>query len=308
VGFDSPSDIAGGIGDVSGIAPGQATPALDPTLNASGGPGSSLKFVIPANSGANSSGNYWINFSNDLMTQFGENSEFYVQWRQRFSTEFIDTQYAIMSGGGGGWKQAIIGEGDNPGCTPSNSLTKENGGFCAATCTQLEVVTQNTFQRRIPQMYHSCGVKDGHYEGLDVVTAGSAIHPQYATPSLTNCNYPGPYTTTNCIPYKANQWMTFQVHVRVGTWYKNDSVYHGDSAIHLWIAEEGQASRLAMERDPAKGTGYDLVNLTPAISRYGKVWLLPYHTLKDPTVTNPIAYTWYDELIISRNPIADPAP
>ena len=304
VGFDSASDIAGGIGANSGTAPGTATPTLDATLNASGGTGSSLKFVIPANSAANSSGYFWINFSDDLLTQFGENSEFYIQWRQRFSPEFISTVYA----GGGGWKQAIIGEGDNPGCTPSNSLTKDNGGFCASSCTQLEVVTQNTYHRGIAQMYHSCGVKDGHYEPLDVTTSDRNIHVQYATPSLTNCIYPGPYTTANCIPYQANQWMTFQVHVKVGTWYKNDLVYHYDSAIHLWIAEQGQASRLAMERDPAIGTGYDLVNLSPSISQYGKVWLLPYNSGKDSTVTNPVAYTWYDELIISRNPIADPVP
>ena len=302
VGFDSASDIVGGIGANSGIFPGDATPALDATLKASGS--SSLKFVIPANSGANSSGHYWINFSDNLLTQFGENSEFYIQWRQRFSPEFINTVYA----GGGGWKQSIIGEGDNPGCTPSNSLTKDSGGFCAASCTQLEVVTQNTFQRRIPQMYHSCGVKDGNYEGLDVVTSGSIIHPQYATSSLTSCNYPGPYTTANCIPYKADQWMTFQVRIKIGTWYKNDGVYHRDTAVHLWIAEEGQSSRLAMEREPSKGTGYDLVNLTPAISKYGKVWLLPYHTGKSSAQTNPTAFTWYDELIISRNLIADPAP
>jgi hypothetical protein len=301
VGFDSPSDIVGTIGDVSGIFTGETLPVLDSTLNASGGTGSSLKFVIPANSGANSSGNYWINFSDNLQTQFGENSDFYVQWRQFFSPELINTQFA----GGGGWKQVIIGEGDNPGCTRGTAISKDSGGNCAFSCTQLEIVTQNVLHRGIPQMYHSCGVKDGTYEGLDVVTAGSAIHPQYSTPNLTNCNYPGPYTTANCIPYKANQWMTFQVHVRVGTWYKNDRVYHSDSAIHLWIAEQGQASRLAMEREPSKGTGYDLVNLSPSFSNYGKVWLLPYNTGKNPNVTNPVATTWYDELIISRNPIAD---
>jgi hypothetical protein len=40
--------------------------------------------------------------------------------------------------------------------------------------------------------------------------------------------------------------------------------------------------------------------------RFGKIWLLPYHTGKDASVSNPIAYTWYDELVISRNKIADP--
>ena len=40
--------------------------------------------------------------------------------------------------------------------------------------------------------------------------------------------------------------------------------------------------------------------------RYGKIWLLPYNTGKDPAQVHPTAYTWYDELIISRNKIADP--
>ena len=41
--------------------------------------------------------------------------------------------------------------------------------------------------------------------------------------------------------------------------------------------------------------------------RYGKVWLLPYNTGRDSSVTNPVAYTWYDELIVARARIPDPA-
>ena len=67
-----------------------------------------------------------------------------MQWRQRFSPEFLRTSYRD----GGGWKQAIVGEGDRPGAT-------------VYSCTQLEIVTQNTYQRGFPQMYHSCGGKDG---------------------------------------------------------------------------------------------------------------------------------------------------
>jgi hypothetical protein len=228
------------------------------------------------------------NFSNTnpYPVQFGEGEEFYVQWRQRFSSEFLSTNYT----GGGGWKQAIIGEGDRPGVP-------------AYSCTQLEIVTQNTVQLGIPQMYHSCGVKDGHYEGLEVTTGGK-IHLQFA--SGLNCTYPGPYTEPGCVRYKPNQWMTFQVRVKIGTWYQNDGVYHRDSIIQLWVAEEGQPSRLVMDRSPASGTGYDIVNLTPNVSKYGKIWLLPYHTGKDPSQVHPTAYTWYDELIISRTRIPDP--
>src|SRR6266446_1268788 len=40
--------------------------------------------------------------------------------------------------------------------------------------------------------------------------------------------------------------------------------------------------------------------------KYGKIWLTPYNTNKSSSATNPVAYTWYDDLIISRNQIADP--
>src|SRR5262245_31480743 len=87
IGFDQPSDIAGTWGNNTGIGSGASTPTLDTVVKASGN--SSLKFTIPSNSPANTSGEYWANFSPDLTTQFGENSDFYVQWRQRFSTEFL---------------------------------------------------------------------------------------------------------------------------------------------------------------------------------------------------------------------------
>jgi hypothetical protein len=77
-------------------------------------------------------------FSPDLSVQFGENSEFYVQWRQRFSPEFLNTIYA-----GGGWKQADIVTGDQP-------------GKLYFSCEATEIVIQNTYQRGFPQMYNSC--------------------------------------------------------------------------------------------------------------------------------------------------------
>ena len=49
----------------------------------------SLRFEVPFGSGANTSGSFWLNFSDNLKIQFGENSEFYVQWVQRFSQEFL---------------------------------------------------------------------------------------------------------------------------------------------------------------------------------------------------------------------------
>ena len=105
----------------------------------------SLRFEIPSGSGANTSGSFWLNFSDSLKIQFGEKSEFYVQWVQRFSQEFLGTTYR----NGEGWKQAIIGTGDQPGKHYSS-------------CTDLEVVVQNTYQRGFAQLYNSCSGSTSH--------------------------------------------------------------------------------------------------------------------------------------------------
>ena len=75
-----------------------------------------------------------------------------------------------------------------------------------------------------------------------------------------------------------------------------------DSRVRLWVARENKLSELVIDWGP-----YNLTAGSRAEDqRFGKVWLLPYHTGKDPSQVHPVAYTWYDELIISRTRIADP--
>src|SRR5262249_16702897 len=74
VGFDSAADIPSGLNSANfGIfaAAGDPTekPTLDTSVKASGA--SSLRFRIPPNSGADTSGAYFTNFSSDLSRQFG---------------------------------------------------------------------------------------------------------------------------------------------------------------------------------------------------------------------------------------------
>jgi hypothetical protein len=256
VSFDTPDQIpeyrGRGTTGIVRAGPSALVPDLDCTVAVDG---CSLRFTIPSHSGAGSSGSWFADFSDDLSVRFGEGEEFYVQWRQRFSRSFLDTRFE-----GAGWKQAIIGEGDR-------------AGKVVYSCTQLELVVQNTYQRGYPQMYHSCGGKDGHYE---------------------------PLADQSAIDYEPDQWMTFQVRAKIGTWYKNDRKYRRDSTVELWVGREGEASyRGVMAKD------YDIANNTPD-AKYGKVWLLPYHTGKDAKQDHPVGYTWYDELIVSRAPIPDP--
>jgi hypothetical protein len=269
VSFDTPEQVRdqsfAAVGEAQGRAPmglilsGETRPApgLDCAVAVDG---CSLRFTIASNTGPGGAGSWYTSFADDLGTRFGAGEEFYVQWRQRFSRAYLETAYD-----GGGWKQAIIGEGDRPGYAPD--------GRVRWSCTQLELVVVNKGLAGFPQMYHSCGGKDEQYEPLPLYTAQ---------------------------PYHADEWMTFQVRVKIGTWYRNDRVYHADSTVELWVAREGAPSRRAVLAER-----YDLANDDPAAG-YGKLWLLPYHTGKDPAQSHPVAYTWYDEVVISRNAIPDP--
>jgi hypothetical protein len=291
-------------------AEGDVRPHLDPAADgmyhgqvvsdvvASGA--GSLRFEVPSQSAANTSGEFWLDFADDFSVTFGEGEEFYVQWRQRFSPAFLSNQYA----GGEGWKQVIIGTASRPGAI-------------AYSCTDLEVVTIDNYYRGFPEMYHSCGVKDGQYEGLEEPSPPSDYFLENGIRN-PGCMYRS-HTSPPCHGYQSDQWITFQVHIKIGTWYKNDHVYRHDSTVQLWVADEGQPSQLVVDfsphdpacaaqqvSEPSCQTGYDLVNPNPSSERYGKVWLLPYNTNKDSTQSYPVAYTWYDELVISRNKIADP--
>ena len=295
VGFDSASEITGTYGDIHGVLPGDVAPQLDSTVKASGN--SSLKFTMPSRSGAGGAGSYFTNFSDDLSVQFGENSEFYVQYRQRFSPEFINTNFA----GGGGWKQDIIGSGDQPGCTASSSAN----GKCRSSCSALETVTQNNYHRGFAQMYNSCtgSASHGPYNAFEESFGTSDFKLQNARPapyclySQSGANHFPP--NGNCFGYFANEWLTFQVHIKTGPRVGDE---FSNSHVQLWIAREGQPSELVIDWGP-----YNLTAGDPTTNeKYGKVWLLPYNTGRDATVSNPTAYTWYDELIISRSRIADP--
>jgi hypothetical protein len=105
----------------------------------------------------------------------------------------------------------------------------------------------------------------------------------------------------NCIGYFPDEWMTFQVRVRVGQRIKDEFV---NSAVQLWVGREGQPSQLAIDE-----SSYTLSAGDPAQNqRFGKVWLLPYNTNKNASQAHAVGYVWYDELIVSRERIPDPQP
>jgi hypothetical protein len=235
----------------------------------------SLRAEVPSRSPADTSGSFFINFADDFSQRFGAGTEFYVQWRQRFSPEMLRSFR-----GGNGWKQIIVGAGDYP-------------GTINYSCSEQETVFQQDGRSGgggHPWLYYSCGRFDDleFHDGTQIRMQHTANPP---------CYYPND-PLQGCKKYVANQWMTFQMHFKIVEWNRNTSRFRG------WMAKEGEASVLIWDSDLAGGMTYYRNNDPNAF--FGKVWFLPYNTNKDATEDHPTAYTWYDDLIISRTRIADP--
>jgi hypothetical protein len=242
--------------------------------------------------------------------QFGQNDEFFVQWRQRFSPEYLSTSFKQADGSITSWKQTIIGTGDQPGCTRSTTLNLEStpGGHCAFSCTALELVTIDYYDHGLPTMYNSCSGSTSHgaYDGFYQPFGADDFKVENGMPSPF-CLYSQGQTTPvsffppagNCLAYAADEWMTFQVHVKTGPLVGDE---FQNSHVDMWVAREGQPSVHVEDWGP-----YNLTAGDPALQeKFGKIWLLPYMTGKSSSQPNPRAYTWYDELIVSRQRIADP--
>jgi hypothetical protein len=282
----------------------------DTTTPAEGG--SSMMFTIPSNSPANMSGIWFTNFSTDLSVQFGAGQTFYIQWRQRFSPCYIyngtDDASCLANStprtyaGGYGWKLAQIETGDVPGCTPSNT------SLCAQNCTDLEIVTQNTYHRGFVQMYNSCGTSTSHpapYWPFEIGLPSGDVNLENAMPP-PYCLYQSGPAFPGCYHFVANEWLTFYEVVTLGTRNSSGNDEWINSNVKLYVARDGGQYTQVFDYMPLPGGVPLVAGPAAANEKYGKIWFNTYNTNKDPTAAHPTAYTWYDSLIISTQPIAPP--
>jgi hypothetical protein len=269
-GFDDPTVFAPAVWPGSGLYPSDdgvtIRGTLDPTVTASGA--GSLMFTIPSLAGSNSSG-YWRQL---IGKSFGARSTFYVQFRQRFSPEFLTNKWTQVGGGTTWWKQEIF---------------SNNKG----TCADVELTTINQYSNGWPTMYSQCGA-DNLYQDLGngdlLLEQGDSSSTGY------NCHYQSP-TASTCFMYPANTWVTFYYKVSIGDWGQPNST------IQAWVALPGQPYKEWINIQ-----NHALFNSAPG-NDYDMVTLLPYMTNRDASVSaGPVSFTWYDELIVATQPIAAP--
>jgi hypothetical protein len=281
-GFDDPAVFTPAKWPGSGLYPdagGKIQGTMDTTISTSGA--GSLKFTVPSLASANSSG-YWRQLFTPNLSDgpanakmFGANSTFYLQFRQRFSIEYLTNNWLTGGGSKTFWKQDIL----------SND---------SSTCGNVELTTVNWNQRRYPTMYSQCG-QDGFVVDL---RNGDFLEEQGdASGNGYNCHYQTVNNTaTSCFTYPADTWVTFYYKVGIGTWGQPNST------IQAWVSVGG-----GPYTEFVNMTNHTLYEDTPAGADYDMVTLLTYMTGRSSTVNaGPTAFTWYDELIVSGQPIAAP--
>jgi len=278
-GWDSPSDFvpaSGGGGYATGYyPPGDNTQQgiQDTSTFVSGG--SSLKFVIRPGSvyphGSSPAGYYLVQFGPDGNAHnFGEGSDLYFQFRYRLDPQMIN--YYWPSAGGEGWKIFIVW-GPVPG--PS--------------CTGDQFVQENTYQRNIATAYTSC-------------SAPSLVTNNGNTPFLFeqgdyNCPYGTNYATDpNCFQYPVNTWVTEYWHVHVGTYGLPNSTFQA------WVGSQGRPLKQFINLP-----NFTFGDSSDHTAGMKAIQFTPYFSGANGSTTTPASAMWFDEFIVSTQPIAAPA-
>jgi hypothetical protein len=155
----------------------------------------------------------------------------------------------------------------------------------AATCAAVELTTVQYYNAGFPTMYTNCGAHS--------LFSNNGTPPTKLEQGDYNCWY-GNYNPKDCFFYPIGEWITFYYQISIGHWGKPDST------VNAWVALDGkpykqwiQMPNFVLDKDrPEEG--------------FNTVTLLTYMTAKNEKTDLPVAYTWYDDLIVSTDPIAPP--
>lgn len=245
--------------------------------------GGSLRFTLRKGIREDNIGGAW---ATSLGKTFRVGETIYVQWRQRVSPEFItnSTNY---------WQSSV-----------KSALLHGPSSLCQGA----EYAT--TLTDNLPQMYTNCGdgfdtfasnnkLCNGTCGGSDLlIQQGSSLTPSPNGDGY-NCHYDDPVAGTGdgtgCFYHPADKWVTYYEKIKIGTFGGSTST------VDAWVSMNGGPYK---EFQRASGihfnNNYD--------DHFTGIRLETYMTeLPKRGKAAPVdAYVWYDELIVSTQPIAVP--
>ncbi len=258
-------------GNLRARSDGQYRGAIDTAVKKSGV--GSLRFQLDAGyAAANIAGEYIPNTNDGLGARFGENSTFYVQYAVRFSPEMVSNLAYWDSD----WKVSIF------------HMDQQS---CAGT--ELTLVQHQGLPNYL-WMYKDCGAST-MTTLLDGQTWTPSNPPYLSQQGNYFCDY-GKYT--KCWAFPTDTWITMYYKVHVGNYEQPNST------IEAWYAINGRP--YVKWINVTKNFTIHCNGTAPCPNEvFDNLSLLTYMTglSKSAPLT---AYTWYDELIVSTQPIVAP--
>ncbi len=252
--------------------------SLDTVKKASGT--GSLQFFLPGNRGTSDISGSW---NASLGASFGPNTDFYVQLQIMITPEMISNLKKWRTGVDTAWKSVLFHR-------------------TGSTCGQIEITTvvYPYDNSGTPEMYTGCGTPGFTAATPGLFNAnGNLIQQGTSLTSGYNCSwqniFSGNGNGNGCFIYPPNKWITFYYKIHLG-----DMNGGANSNVEAFIATDGGPYQqfVNVKNLPLQNDGTNL-------NKYDSITLTPYMTgLKTPAGVD--AYIWYDELIVSTNPILPP--
>jgi len=249
-----------------------------------------------------SSAAFFQNFSPppNFPTQFDAGQEFYFQYRERFDPGMLSETHFPN---GGGWKMSIMREGDRPAyiasaCQGGGSGSRLNG----VDEIVINKVNPGTADPNHPEMYTACGnppqaYMGGIYPPLQYGFGADPFYSEYLDQNAVGCPHYGnkgiPFS--NCFEIDAGEFLTMQVHVRIGQKWGQCC-----SLIEWWGMHTGESASTLIDA----AADWVLGNDNPGVSKYGKIWLTNYNTGAGDNLGN--TGVWYDDLVVATHRLPDP--
>jgi len=275
-GLDTASDISA---NIQPAGDGKIEGSLD-TSNKTSGAGS-LRFTLRA--GVNDT-NIGGAYSTSMGHTFGVGDTIYVQWRQMVTPEFLSNNNNY-------WQ---------------SSVKQINIHGSSSTCQGAEYTTAFYGDGNKPEMYTNCGdgfdtnaltnaLCNGSCSGDILLQQGSSLTSSPNGDGY-NCHYnnqvAGKGDGSGCFFMPANTWVTFYEKIKIGAFGGSTS------AVDAWVSVNGgpykQFQRAAGITFNKNGdNNFQMIRLETYMTELKKA---------APVTT----YIWYDELIVSTQPIALP--
>lgn len=290
-GFDSAGSFALQTGNTTGIhasVSNGSVMTLDTTNFTSGG--GSMKCVVPAQTGPDACGAWWQFLSHTFVN--GETM--YVQFRQKFDANVLNQHPKAGDGSTTYFKQVIF----------ANTVVATGS---PSTCGNPELTTINDNDKGYPLMYTNCGSARTPDPLVEITLGGGSDFLKEQGDNSTdlgaaqntgyNCHFQTANNNANsCANYPAGVWVTYYYKIQIGTFGS------ANSTIQAWRALPGEPYQ-----EWANVSGF-LLNIDSGTTNgYNFLDLLNYYTNRNGGVAfGSTGTTWYDELIVSTQPIAVP--